>query len=115
MGDQADEEALDACSFCVVGAGTIGSWTALHLVRELAKTRPNVKVALLDQFPLPHTRGSSHGGSRVIRMLGDDHLAKLEYSYAQWRQLEAETRSRLLSCSMLQRTRAPRKPRSGTR
>ena len=36
--------------------------------------------SLLDSFPLPgHTRGSSHGASRVIRYLGDDDLAKLEY------------------------------------
>ena len=68
---------LSSCSHLVVGAGIIGSWTAWHLQRELGEAG---RVALVDSFPLPHTRGSSHGGSRVIRFLGDDDLAKLDYS-----------------------------------
>ena len=74
----------------VIGAGIIGSWSALHLVRSGAR------VVLLEQFPMPHTRGSSHGGSRVIRMMGDDTLAPLEYSYDQWRDLEKLSREQLL-------------------
>ena len=66
----------------VIGGGIIGSWTALHLQRA------GMRVALMEQYPLPHTRGSSHGASRVIRLLGDDHLAALEYSYSQWSELE---------------------------
>ena len=43
-------------------------------------TELNCIFSLLDSFPLPgHTRGSSHGASRVTRYLGDDDLAKLEY------------------------------------
>ena len=49
----------------------------------MAMSNQNLQVlgcSLLDSFPLPgHTRGSSHGASRVIRYLGDDDLAKLEY------------------------------------
>ena len=44
------------------------------------QNRQVLYCSLLDSFPLPgHTRGSSHGASRVIRYLGDDDLAKLEY------------------------------------
>ncbi|XP_042209772.1 peroxisomal sarcosine oxidase-like [Homarus americanus] len=45
----------------VVGAGVHGSSAALHLARAGRIT------ILLDQFPLPHSRGSSHGQSRIIR------------------------------------------------
>ena len=71
-------------SYCVVGGGTIGSWTALHLARA------GVDTTLIEQFPLPSSRGSSHGATRVFRFLGDDDPTALEYSLAQWHQLEAE-------------------------
>ena len=35
----------------VIGAGIIGSWTAWHLQKNGCKT------VLMDNFPLPHTRG----------------------------------------------------------
>jgi glycine/D-amino acid oxidase-like deaminating enzyme len=79
---------LSSCSHLVVGAGIIGSWTAWHLQQELGEAG---RVALVDSFPLPHTRGSSHGGSRVIRFLGDDDLSKLDYSLDMWHRLEEET------------------------
>ncbi len=48
-------------SVSVIGAGIIGSWTALHLAEA------GVHTTLVEQFPLPHTRGSSHGLARVLR------------------------------------------------
>jgi sarcosine oxidase/L-pipecolate oxidase len=69
---------------CVVGAGIIGSWTALHLAEAGAR------ATLVEQFPLPHTRGSSHGQSRAFRFLGDDELDRLEYSLERWQTLERE-------------------------
>ena len=42
------------------------------------------------------TLGSSHGASRVIRYLGDNNLAKLEYSFDKWRSLEEELNTTLL-------------------
>ena len=45
----------------VVGAGIEGSATAYTLVKE------GRRVLLLEQFPLPHSRGSSTGHSRVTR------------------------------------------------
>ena len=49
----------------VVGGGIIGSWAALHLAEA------GVYTTLFEQFPLPHTRGSSHGLSRAFRFLGE--------------------------------------------
>lgn len=45
----------------VIGAGVEGSSIAYNLVKD------EKKVLLLEQFPLPHTRGSSHGQSRITR------------------------------------------------
>ncbi len=69
----------------VIGGGVIGSWTALHLVEA------GVRTTLFEQFPLPHTRGSSHGLSRAFRLLGELELARLDYSLARWQALEKAT------------------------
>lgn len=69
----------------VIGGGIIGSWTALHLVEA------GVRTTLFEQFPLPHTRGSSHGLSRAFRLLGELELARLDYSLARWQALEKTT------------------------
>ena len=69
----------------VIGGGIIGSWTALHLAEA------GVRTTLVEQFPLPHTRGSSHGLSRAFRFLGDEKLDRLAYSLDRWRALEKAT------------------------
>jgi len=69
----------------VIGAGIIGSWTALHLAET------GVRTTLIEQFPLPHTRGSSHGQSRAFRLLGELELDRLDYSLDRWRALEKLT------------------------
>ena len=69
-------------SVCVVGGGIIGSWAALHLAEA------GVNTTLVEQFPLPHTRGSSHGLSRAFRFLGELELDRLDYSLSRWRELE---------------------------
>ena len=68
----------------MVGGGIIGSWAALHLVEAGAE------VTLFEQFPLPHTRGSSHGMSRAFRYLGEHELGRLDYSFARWLALERQ-------------------------
>ncbi|XP_044849192.1 peroxisomal sarcosine oxidase isoform X3 [Mauremys mutica] len=70
----------------VVGAGIQGSFTAYHLAKRGGET------LLLDQFPLPHSRGSSHGQSRIIRRAyPQEHYAQMmAESYRLWEQLEAE-------------------------
>jgi sarcosine oxidase/L-pipecolate oxidase len=67
---------------CVIGGGIIGSWAALHLAETGAK------VTLIEQFPLPHTRGSSHGLSRAFRLLGEHELGRLDYSLDRWEALQ---------------------------
>jgi len=67
---------------CVIGGGIIGSWTALHLAEAGAQ------VTLIEQFPLPHTRGSSHGLSRAFRFLGELELGRLDYSLHRWLALQ---------------------------
>ncbi len=62
----------------MIGSGIIGSWTALHLAEA------GVKTTLLEQFPLPHTRGSSHGASRAFRFLGEATMDRLDYSLERW-------------------------------
>ncbi|XP_015277374.1 PREDICTED: peroxisomal sarcosine oxidase isoform X1 [Gekko japonicus] len=70
----------------VVGAGIQGSFTAYHLAKRGQKT------LLLEQFPLPHTRGSSHGQSRIIRSAypQDYYVAMMKRAYQLWAELEAE-------------------------
>ncbi len=72
-------------SVSVIGGGIIGSWTALHLVEA------GVDTTLIEQFPLPHTRGSSHGLSRAFRLLGELELDRLDYSLSRWQALEEST------------------------
>jgi monomeric sarcosine oxidase len=57
----------------VIGAGVFGAWTAWHLQKA------GKKVALLDAYGAAHSRASSGGESRVIRMgYGADEI------YTRW-------------------------------
>ncbi|XP_042865380.1 peroxisomal sarcosine oxidase-like isoform X2 [Penaeus japonicus] len=82
----------------VVGAGVHGSSAALHLARAGKKT------ILLEQFTVPHSRGSSHGQTRIIRQtnFGTPALAPLlEDSYKQWKAIQAQAGDVLLRPSPL--------------
>jgi len=80
----------ETASVSVIGAGIIGSWTALHLAES------GVQTTLFEQLPLPHTRGSSHGLSRAFRFLGELELDRLDYSLDRWRALETSSNEKLL-------------------
>ena len=71
----------------VIGAGTFGAWTAWHL------RRAGHAVTLVDAYGAGHSRASSGGESRIIRMgYGDRALYSrwaLE-SLAQWKGLLAD-------------------------
>lgn len=72
----------------VIGVGGMGS-AACH---QLAAR--GVKVLGLEQFPLVHDRGSSHGESRIIRQAyfeHPDYVPLLLRTYELWRQIEQAT------------------------
>ncbi|XP_053562151.1 peroxisomal sarcosine oxidase [Bombina bombina] len=71
----------------VIGAGIQGSFTAYHLAKNTKKT------LLLEQFPLPHSRGSSHGQTRIIRRAYDQaiYTSMMAESYKMWAELERES------------------------
>ncbi|MEY4529658.1 MAG: hypothetical protein RLZZ156_379 [Deinococcota bacterium] len=71
----------------IIGAGAAGSSSALALAKR------GKKVLLLEQFSVPHERGSSHGHSRIFRFAYDDSdYARLAMrSLSAWRELEVDT------------------------
>ncbi|NWH72300.1 SOX oxidase, partial [Piaya cayana] len=70
----------------VIGAGIQGSFTAYHLAQRHKNT------LLLEQFVLPHSRGSSHGQSRITRSAYPQavYARMMPDSFHLWQQLEAE-------------------------
>lgn len=76
----------------IVGAGGVGCAAAYHLSKDGGKT------LLLEQYEIGHTRGSSHGGSRIIRYTHDttSHTKQMPQTFELWRQLEQESGESLL-------------------
>jgi len=57
----------------VVGAGVFGAWTAWHLANR------KQRVLIVDSYGVAHSRASSGGESRIIRMsYGADEI------YTRW-------------------------------
>jgi sarcosine oxidase len=77
----------------IVGAGAAGLATA----RALARTGRS--VIALEQFDLGHTRGSSHGTSRIFRLAYEDpeYVAMAKAALPLWRELERESGLELLT------------------
>jgi sarcosine oxidase len=78
----------------VVGVGSMGSQALWRLARRGAR------VAGFDRFQPPHTMGSHHGGSRIIRTAyyeAPEYVPLARSSFALWRELEAETGRDLLT------------------
>lgn len=72
----------------VIGAGVFGSWTAWHALKAGAS------VVLIDSWGPGHTRSSSGGESRIIRMgYGADRIytRMAMSSLAQWKELFQRT------------------------
>ncbi|MFJ4963438.1 Monomeric sarcosine oxidase [Streptomyces sp. ADI96-02] len=76
----------------VIGGGLMGAATAW------AASRRGLSVLLLEQFPPGHTRGSSHGSSRIVRRGYEDALyTRLTgRSFELWRELELDSGASLL-------------------
>lgn len=71
----------------VAGLGAMGSATLYHLARKGAR------VAGFDRFAPPHTLGSTHGKSRIIREAYYEHplyVPLVQRAYELWAELERE-------------------------
>jgi monomeric sarcosine oxidase len=81
-----------AYDLIVVGAGGVGSAAAYHAAAG------GRRVLLLEQFSIGHTRGSSHGGSRIIRYShpGVSWAAQMPATFQLWYELERASGVRLL-------------------
>jgi sarcosine oxidase len=81
----------------VVGAGVNGLATAWALARE------GRDVLVLEQFALGNDRGSSHGASRIFRLAYPEvrWVRLAQEAYEGWRELEAQTGTRLLELNGL--------------
>ncbi|MCL6551921.1 MAG: N-methyl-L-tryptophan oxidase [Firmicutes bacterium] len=69
----------------VVGVGGMGSAAVYHLARR------GVRVLGLEQFDIPHDRGSSHGVTRIIRLAYFEdpaYVPLLRRAYALWHDLQ---------------------------
>lgn len=77
----------------VVGLGAMGSATVYQLAQQ------GHRVLGIDQFSPPHDQGSTHGGSRIIRLAyqeGIEYVPLLQRAYTSWREIEAATGKSLL-------------------
>jgi sarcosine oxidase len=76
----------------VVGAGIMGAATAWRLAQR------GHDVVVHEQFRVGHTRGSSHGRSRIVRLAYPDPewVRLAEEAMRGWHELEAETGQQLL-------------------
>ena len=77
----------------VIGAGVFGAWTAWHLARR------GQRVVLIDAYGPAHSRASSGGESRIIRMgYGADEIYTRwsQRSLVQWKELFAATAQQAL-------------------
>lgn len=77
----------------VIGLGAAGSAALYQLARR------GIRVVGIEQFSLGHDRGSSHGATRVIRMVhfeNPSYSVLMERAYALWRDIEQAAERQLL-------------------
>lgn len=77
----------------VVGVGGMGSAAVYHLAKR------GWSVLGLERFNVPHTMGSSHGMTRIIRLAYFEHptyVPLLRRAYELWRTLQRESHEELL-------------------
>ena len=84
---------LEKFDCLVIGLGGMGSAALFELKKQ------GLNVMGIEQFSIPHERGSSHGLSRIIRLAYFEHpsyIPLLKRSYILWRELENESSEELL-------------------
>jgi sarcosine oxidase len=83
---------LERARAVVIGLGAMGSAAALSLGRR------GVETIALERFRVGHTRGSSHGPTRIFRLSYPDALYVLmaQRALPRWRELEREAGEELL-------------------
>ena len=77
----------------VVGVGGMGSAATYHLAQR------GYDVLGIERYDVPHTMGSSHGSTRIIRKVqpeGPGYVPLVEHAYDLWENLEARTGRDLL-------------------
>ena len=77
----------------VIGLGGMGSAALYHLSRR------GIPTLGIDQFSPPHSLGSSHGATRIIRLAyyeDPSYVPLLRRAYELWRELEEQTGHDLL-------------------
>lgn len=78
----------------VVGCGAMGSAVSYNLAKR------GLRVVNIERFNVNHKLGSSHGGTRIIRMAYFEdprYVPLLRRAYRSWRELEARSGKRLLT------------------
>src|SRR5207302_4465916 len=81
-----------AYDVAVIGAGVFGAWTAWHLAKR------GQRVVLIEAYSPAHSRASSGGETRIVRMgYGADKLYTRwsQKSLTQWKEFCASTRQPL--------------------
>jgi sarcosine oxidase len=77
----------------IIGVGGMGSAACYHLARR------GHRVLGIEQFEIPHNKGSSHGLSRMIRSAyyeHSDYVPLLRRSFRLWRELQDDTLLQIL-------------------
>src|SRR3954469_25258611 len=77
----------------IAGAGAMGGASAFHLARR------GCKVLAIDRFHPPHTLGSTHGESRIIREAYFEHplyVPLVQRAYELWDELSRLSGEKLL-------------------
>ena len=86
--------------YIVLGIGGVGSAALYHLAKRGAD------VLGIDQYPAGHDKGSSHGDSRLIRLVyfeHPDYVPLLRSAFELWRALEVDSGDELLRMTGLYR------------
>lgn len=90
---------VEQADVVVVGLGAMGAACAYQLAKR------GVTVLGLDRFAPPHAQGSSHGETRITRQAvgeGAAYVPLVTASHRIWRELEAETGTKLFeACGAL--------------